>query len=79
METMKEKMLTIRRAQEDDLPQITEIYNQAVLYTTATFHLFPRSLEEQKAWYRMHNEKHPLVVAEENGLVVAWDMSESLF
>lgn len=72
METMKEKMLTIRRAQEDDLPQITEIYNQAVLYTTATFHLFPRSLEEQKTWYRMHNEKHPLVVAEENGLVVAW-------
>ncbi|MCX7667369.1 MAG: GNAT family N-acetyltransferase [Atribacterota bacterium] len=72
MKTMKEKMLTIRRAQEDDLPQITEIYNQAVLYTTATFHLFPRSLEEQKSWYRTHNERYPLIVAEESGLVVAW-------
>ncbi|MEN3186966.1 MAG: N-acetyltransferase family protein [Atribacterota bacterium] len=72
MKAMREKVLHIRKAQESDLPQITEIYNQAVLYTTATFHLFPRSLEEQKTWYRAHNEKYPLIVAEENGLLVAW-------
>ncbi|MGC8778777.1 MAG: GNAT family N-acetyltransferase [Candidatus Caldatribacteriaceae bacterium] len=69
---MKEKILHFRRAREEDLTQITEIYNQAVLYTTATFHLYPRSIEEQEAWYQMHGERYPLIVAEENGTVVAW-------
>ena len=72
METMKEKILNFRRAREEDLPQITEIYNQAVIHTVATFHLYPRSIEEQKDWYRIHDERYPLIVAEENGLVVAW-------
>lgn len=71
-ETMKEKVLNLRRAKEEDLSQITEIYNQAVLYTTATFHIYPRSVEEQKAWYKIHNERYPLVVAEDNGKIVAW-------
>ncbi len=69
---MKEKVLVIRRAQERDLPQITAIYNEAVLYTIATFHLYPRSLEEQKQWYEEHSEKYPLLVAEEGGMVIAW-------
>lgn len=69
---MKEKVLNLRRAKEDDLSQITEIYNQAVLYTTATFHIYPRSVEEQEAWYKIHDERYPLVVAEDSNTIIAW-------
>jgi phosphinothricin acetyltransferase len=72
MNAMKEKTLVIRRARQEDLPAITEIYNEAVLTTIATFHLHPRSLEEQLRWFESHNERYPLLVAEEGGLVVAW-------
>ena len=41
--TMEDKILTIRKAQIDDLQEITDIYNEAVLETISTFHLYPRS------------------------------------
>lgn len=69
---MEEKTLVIRRARWEDLSSITEIYNEAVTTTISTFHLYPRSLEEQKRWFEGHTERYPLLVAEEGGLVVAW-------
>ena len=64
--------MTIRKAQLEDLQQITEIYNQAVLKTISTFHLYPRSWEEQVNWFKSHGDKYPLLVAEESGSVIAW-------
>ncbi|MDI3543215.1 MAG: L-amino acid N-acyltransferase [Candidatus Atribacteria bacterium] len=69
---MEEKILTIRKAQLEDLEQVTEIYNQAVLKTISTFHLYPRSLEEQLKWFESHGDKYPLLVVEEGRLVIAW-------
>ncbi len=65
-------MITVRRATLDDLPAITEIYNDAVLNTTATFDTQPKSLDEQKAWFNEHGMKYPLMVAEVDGAVTGW-------
>jgi len=69
---MDKKTLTIRTARMEDLPAITEIYNEAVLNTLSTFHLYPRSLDDQKKWFENHGEKYPLLIAQDDGLTVAW-------
>lgn len=65
-------MIIIRKATLDDLAVITEIYNQAILRTTATFDTEPKSLEEQKIWFGSHSPKYPVLVAEEDGNVTGW-------
>lgn len=64
--------MTIRPATTDDIPAITEIYNQAVLTTTATFDTETRRLAEQQTWFTNHDARHPVVVAELDGAVVGW-------
>jgi L-amino acid N-acyltransferase YncA len=65
-------MITIRRATLDDLPAITEIYNDAILKTLATFDTQPKSLDEQKEWFKEHGLKYPILVAEADGLITGW-------
>ncbi len=65
-------MLNIRPARESDIPGITEIYNSAILNTTATFDTQTKTPEEQKVWFDRHGGKYPLVVAESGGQVVGW-------
>jgi phosphinothricin acetyltransferase len=69
---MDKKTIIIRNARVDDLPGITEIYNEAVVNTLSTFHLYPRSLDDQKKWFEKHGEKYPLLIAEEDESIVAW-------
>jgi len=64
--------LGIRAARETDLPEILEIYNHAVVDTTATFDIEPRSLEAQQAWFLEHVPPHPIIVWDENGRVLGW-------
>lgn len=65
-------LVLIRDAQKTDLAAITEIYNEAILTTTATFDTEPKSLGEQEHWFNAHNERYPLIVAEIQGKVVGW-------
>ena len=65
-------MLTIRQATLTDLRAITEIYNEAILTTSATFDTQPKTDEEQRAWFTSHGSKCPIVVAELEGVVVGW-------
>ena len=65
-------MLTIRQAALADLGVITEIYNEAILKTVATFDTEPKTLEEQKSWFAEHGSKYPILVAEQDGLIVGW-------
>lgn len=65
-------MIKVRRATLDDLPVITEIYNDAVLNTIATFDTQPKSLDEQKEWFDEHGAKYPILVAEIEGTVAGW-------
>jgi L-amino acid N-acyltransferase len=64
--------LIIRPAEGTDLAAILAIYNDAVLNTTATFDLEPRSGEAQAIWFEEHVPPHPVIVADEDGRVTAW-------
>lgn len=65
-------MVKIRKATLKDLEEITKIYNEAILKTVATFDTTIKSLEEQKTWFENHGSKNPIMVAEENKLVIGW-------
>ena len=65
-------MLTIRRAALADLNAITEIYNEAILTTTATFDIEPKTKEDRLQWFEQHDGRYPVVVAELDGKVVGW-------
>jgi len=65
-------MLIIRQATINDLNSITEIYNEAILKTVATFDTEIKTLEENKFWFEEHGPKNPILVAEENGLIVGF-------
>lgn len=66
--------MTIRPATQADLPQILEIYNEAVLNTTATYDYEPRTLEHRAAWLEDHaKHNYPVFVAVNGqGRVVGW-------
>jgi len=65
-------MITVRKATLDDLNDITEIYNEAILKTVATFDMETKSLKEQKIWFKSHGPKNPILVAEQDGFVVGF-------
>jgi L-amino acid N-acyltransferase len=62
----------IRKAVLADIPAITEIYNEAILTTDATFDNEPKTIAEQRKWFRAHGARNPIIVAEINGEVVGW-------
>jgi len=65
-------MIQIRPATASDQPAIMEIYNDAVLHTTATFDTEPRTVEKQAEWFAKHKKNHPVMVAEQEGRVIGW-------
>ncbi len=64
--------LTVRKATPGDLEAITEIYNEAILTTDATFDLEPKTVAEQKPWFDAHGPRNPILVAEVDGAVCGW-------
>ena len=64
--------LQIRRATIDDVAAITEIYNEAILTTTATFDTEPKTLAERTMWLRSHDDRFPVFVGVLGGKVVGW-------
>src|SRR5436853_6094552 len=66
--------MQVRPATRDDLPGILEIYNEAVLNTTASYDYDPRTLEHRIAWFEDHEKNNlPVFVAvNEAGRVVGW-------
>lgn len=65
-------MLVIRPAAELDLPGIREIYNDAILYSTATFDTDPKTIEQMHVWLQQHVGQYPAIVAVENEQVLGW-------
>ncbi len=64
--------LAIRRATLGDARSIADIYNHYVANSTATFDTEPKSVGERIAWLTEHGDTHPVLVAEIDGVVVAW-------
>ncbi len=65
-------MLTIRPATKSDVNRITEIYNEAIENTTATFDTESKSEEDRMNWFMGHDEMHPVLVAEFEGRVIGY-------
>lgn len=64
----------VRPATAGDLPAILAIYNDAVLTTTATYDLEPRTIEHRTAWFEEHQRANlPVFVAgTAAGEVIGW-------
>jgi phosphinothricin acetyltransferase len=64
--------LVIRRATAKDIKPITDIYNEAILTTDATFDVDPKTTAEQKAWFDEHGKHNPILVAVVDNTVCGW-------
>jgi L-amino acid N-acyltransferase len=69
---MEPASVQIRRAVASDVPAITEIYNEAIRDTTATFDTEPKTTTERAAWLADRDARHPVLVAEAAAEVVGW-------
>ena len=67
-------MIRIRPARREDCPGILEIYNDAVLTTTATYDYEPRTLEHRQNWFDDHKRTGlPIFVAlNQQDRLVGW-------
>ena len=64
--------MNIRYAEQQDLPQLVEIYNQAIR-AKCTAALEGVSIEDRQAWFDEHTEKkYPILVAESEGVVLGY-------
>lgn len=59
--------MLVRRGQAADAENIRRIYNAAVLTSTATLDLVPRSSSEQRSWMSAHQGVYPVIVLEGDG------------
>ena len=64
--------VTLRDATVADAGAINDIYNHYVHTSTCTFQAVDVTEAERVAWLEEHDEAHPAVVAERDGVVVAW-------
>lgn len=63
----------IREANEKDLEDILEIYNDAILNTTAVYDYSAHTLEDRRQWYeKKQQEGYPLLVFEVDSKAVAY-------
>jgi len=62
----------IRRAVRSDIPQLMDIYNDAILHTTATFDTETKDMENRVAWFEEHQGHHVIFVYEMDGCVAGY-------
>ena len=68
------RTIVIRDACDDDLLDITRIYNMAVVVGGSTADLTPRNLDQRREWVYSHNprDQYPVVVIEVDGKVAGF-------
>ncbi|HWO75563.1 MAG TPA: arsinothricin resistance N-acetyltransferase ArsN1 family A [Bacillus sp. (in: firmicutes)] len=64
--------MSIRKAMKEDLLRILEIYNQGIEDRIATLEVEQKDIEYMQAWYENHQNRHVVLVAEMDGIVVGW-------
>jgi len=62
----------LRLATADDAAVVCRIYNQGIEDRVATLEPEPRTPDERWQWLAARGPRHPVVLAEANGEVVAW-------
>jgi L-amino acid N-acyltransferase YncA len=61
---------TVRRARAEDCEAIAWIYNEGIAERSSTFETEPRSEDDIEE--RLGSPRHPVLVAERDGVVVGW-------
>ena len=70
--------MLIRKAEQEDLQALLDIYNHEVVNGVATLDLNHRTLEEWQVWFDHHNvENHPLYVGEIEGKIAGYSSLSS--
>ena len=64
--------MEIRDATTGDAAAIAEIYNDAVLTTTASFDMEPKPVDDRARWIAARSPVHPVLVAEIDGVIAGW-------
>lgn len=66
--------MQVRPATRNDLPGILDIYNEAVLNTTASYDYEPRTMEHRVAWFETHEQQRlPIfVAADDSAQILGW-------
>src|SRR6476619_6682004 len=65
--------MRVRECADGDLPAILEIYNHAVLHSTATADVEPHTLEQRREWWQSRvRDGLPVIVAEDGDRVLGW-------
>lgn len=67
----------VRAAEAADAAAIARIYNAAIAARSATFESEPRTVAERRTWLARHDERHPVIVAVEDGRVLAFASVEA--
>jgi len=62
----------LRAARREDAAAINAIHNHYVGTSTTTFQIEPWDVPRREAWLGEHDERHPVVVIESDGAVIAW-------
>ena len=63
----------LRTANDNDLPAIVAIYNQAVAEQFCTGDTEPVSVQSRLNWFHQHTaDSYPIYIAEDEGRVVGW-------
>ena len=74
--------MRIRAASDDDLPQLTELYNYYILNTPATFDLEPYTVERRREeWFSQYSDSGPyrvLVAEDDEGRILGKSYSGPL-
>jgi phosphinothricin acetyltransferase len=64
--------ISVRRAALGDVEAITRIYNEGIEDRVATLETELRAPEERREWLAARGDRHPVLVAEREGRVIAW-------
>ncbi|QEN08310.1 N-acetyltransferase family protein [Oceanispirochaeta crateris] len=64
--------MILRDAVKNDVKEILDIYNEAIVNSVSTFHTEEQSLGERNQWFDEHGKDHPILILELDGHVAAW-------
>ena len=72
-------MVKFIKAEEKDLPNIVDIYNQIIPSRLATADLEPVSVESRKSWFHSFTPTHPIWVIKNENNIIGWVALEPFY
>jgi L-amino acid N-acyltransferase YncA len=64
--------LLIRQAVEKDIDSIRMIYNEGIVDRIATLETETKDYSYMKNWFKNHNHRYQVIVAEKDGQILGW-------